>query len=167
MTGGTIAQVLDDLLRAQKAIVGAPDWKEVGHRGEHRLVLPLMIDNANCPADLELNAYPNIRDLRFRIMLRVPQCIWRIDYVDDEHHVNPLDCWDECGSAFTEPHYHSWADNRRFAKPSTPPDPMPVARALPPQIRQFDAAFRWFCGETNIEQMQAGTIDLPPRSRLL
>lgn len=154
-------------MRAEKTLAGRPDWREVGHRGEHRLVMPVMIDNRPTSAELEINAYPNIRDLRFRVMLRLPQCIWRLDYVDDEHHVNPMDCWDACGYAFSEPHYHSWDDNRRFAKPASPPDPMPVARVLPSQIRQFDGAFRWFCGETNIAQMPPGMIELPPRNRLL
>jgi hypothetical protein len=167
MDGAPIAQLVDSLLGAQKSLAGDPDWREVGHRGEHRLVLPLFIGGRTCPLDLEINGYPNIRDLRFRIMLRMPQCIWRIDYVDDELHVNPPEDWPACGVSFTEPHYHTWQDNRRFASHSQVPDPLLVARILPPQLRSFDGVFRWFCDETNIAQPPSSMVYLPARNRLV
>ena len=166
MAGTPIAQIVDDLLSAPKVLAGNPDWHEVGHRGEHRLVMPIQIDGQGTNVDFEVNAYPNIRDLRFRIMLRMPQCIWRVDYVDDEPHVNPFDSWSECGESFCEPHYHSWADNRRFATHAKLPEPLPVARILA-GFRGFEATFRWFCGETNIGQPRSGVVDLPQRNRLV
>jgi hypothetical protein len=167
MIGASITLLVDALMRAKKTLAGEPDWKEVGHRGEHRLVLPLMIEGTVCPLDLEINGYPNIRDLRFRIMLRMPQCVWRIDYVDDELHVNPADDWWDCGVSFTEPHYHSWEDNRRLATHSQVPDPMPVARVLPPNLNSFDNVFRWFCEQTNIAQPPSNMVYLPSRNRLV
>lgn len=167
MTGAPIAEIVDDLLRAEKVLAGVPDWHPQGHRGEHRLVMPVQIDGQGTACDLEVNAYPNIRDLRFRIMLRMPQCFWRVDYVDDEPHVNPFDTWSECHPSFTEPHYHSWADNRRFATHAKLPDPLQVARLLPVEFRSFDATFRWFCAETNIAQPPSGMVYLPQRNRLV
>lgn len=164
-----VADLIDDMLAAQKTLGGLPNWRAVGERGEHRQVIPLSIDGVSCGAHVELNAYPNIVDeLRFRIMIFAPKCIWRVDYVTDEQHVNPIDApADAPQGMFWEPHYHSWADNRRFATHNSLPDTLPIARVFEPRIRQFDATFRWFCGMTNIAQPPPGLIDLPPRTRLL
>lgn len=167
MNGVPIALLIDDLVGAEKVLAGDPDWREVGHRGEHRVVLPLFIGGKASQLDLEINAYPNIRDLRFRIMLRLPQCVWRVDYVDDEPHVNPADDWPTCGVSFTEPHYHAWIDNRRFATHSQVPDPMPTARILPLQLQSFEATFRWFCEQTNIAQPPSNMVCIPKRNRLV
>lgn len=162
-----IISVIDRLMAAKKTLAGTPVWREVGSNGEARLVIPLSIGEQISPAVLEVNAYPNIRDLRFRIMVRSEQCLCRVDFVFDEPHVNPVDVWQDCGRIFTEPHYHSWADNKRYATHSRLPDPLPVARVLPTAIRQFDAAFRWFCTDLNIDQPPTGMIELPLRSKLL
>lgn len=161
--------LIDDLLRAEKTLGGIPDWKSIGHRGEFRQIIPLLIDGVDTTAHVELNAYPFILDeLRFRIMIFAPKCVWRVDYVTDEQHLNPLDApADAIAGLFSEPHYHSWADNRRFATANSLPDALPIARIFEPRIRQFDATFRWFCGETRIAQPPAGMIELPTRTRLL
>lgn len=161
--------LIDDLLRAEKTLGGIPDWRPVGHRGEHRQLIPLLIDGVDTSAHVELNAYPFILDeLRYRIMIFAPKCIWRVDYVTDEQHLNPFDCLAGIPQGlFCEPHYHSWSDNRRFAKANSLPDALPVARIFEAPFRNFDRAFRWFCGETNIGQPPAGMIELPTRTRLL
>lgn len=167
MRNEPIVSVIDRLLAAKKTLAGAPEWSEVRFNGEARLVMPLSIGEQISSAVLEVNAYPNIRDMRFRIMVRLEQCLCRLDYVFDEPHVNPFDVWRDCGRSFCEPHYHRWADNKRYATRLELPDPLRVARVLPPTIRQFDAAFRWFCSDLNIDQPPSGMIELPPRSRLL
>jgi len=164
-----VRDLIDDLLRAEKTLGGTPDWRPVGERGEFRQLIPLLINGVATSAHVELNAYPYIIDeLRFRIMILAPKCIWRVDYVTDEQHLNPLDAPAGAPAGFfAEPHYHAWEDNRQFATAAALPDRLPVARIFEPRIRQFDATFRWFCGMTNISQPPAGMIDLPPRTRLL
>lgn len=170
MAGEPIAELVDQLLAQEKLFGGIPAWQEVGFRGEHRLVIPL-VDNlgASLPLKVEVDAYPNIQPLRYRILLFVDdtKCVWRVDFVDDELHVNPLDVGpDITTEPIEEPHFHSWNDNRRFSTHAALPTRLPVARIMPP-IRQFDAGFRWFCGEVNIHQPANGQIDLPPRTRLV
>ena len=161
-----VADLIDDLLAAEKTLGGTPTWQPV-HRGELRLLVPLLIDGVGCGADIEIDAYPNVDELRFRVMIFAPKCVWRIDYTDGEPHVNPLEiAADIPQGPFDQPHYHAWADNRRFCTQNSLPDKLHVARILPP-IRQFDATFRWFCAETNIAQPPAGLIELPPRTQLL
>ena len=159
---------MDDFVAAEKTIGGAPAWAEIGFKGEFRIVAPLLIDNGSTSVDLEVNAYPNIRELRFRIMLRQTKCFARVDYVSDEQHVNPLGLGDNYPKGvFSAPHIHGWKDNSRFCTRYSLPDKLPVATILPQHLRQFDATFRWFCGEYNIAQPPAGLVALPSRTRLL
>jgi hypothetical protein len=166
MPAPRIAILIDKMLGADKTIGGVPDWKSVNH-GEHRLVMPLQIDGESSGALLEINAYPNIRELRYRVMILSPICVFRIDYVDDEPHVNPLGLGPYIPKGqFCEPHYHSWGDNRHLCTGNALPVRLLVARIFP-RIRQFDAGLRWFCGKTKIAQPSAGLIQLPRRSALL
>lgn len=167
MGNESIVSIVDRFMSARKKLTGTPGWREVGSNGEVRLILPLTLGTEISEAVLEVNGYPNIRDLRFRIMVRFQLCLCRLGYVHDEPHVNPINVWKDCGTSFTAPHYHSWDDNKRYSTHARLPDRLLVARVLPTSIRQFDAAFRWFCTDLNIDQPQSGLIELPPRNRLL
>lgn len=162
-----IAAIIDDLLAAKKTLIGSPVWQNPYSSSEDRLLLPLQVDGVSTGADLTISAYPNIRPLSYRMMICAPKCIWRVDYVYDEHHINsferPIDLKE---FSFCEPHYHAWPDNRHFCTYSTLPDRLPNARIMP-NLRSFDSCLRWLCGETNIEQPPCGLIDLPPRRVLL
>ncbi|HUZ32794.1 MAG TPA: hypothetical protein VMV19_11940 [Xanthobacteraceae bacterium] len=168
MADQPIRDLIDQLLGARKTISGVPDWQPAPYEGEERLIMPLRIDGVSCGADLLITAYPLIGQSKYRIMLCAPKCIWRIDHVNDEPHVNslnrPLDLTEYW---FNEPHYHSWQDNRRFCTYFSLPDNLENARIIPLEIRSFDSSLRWFCGQTNIDQPPAGLISLPPRRKLL
>lgn len=161
-----IAKRVDHLLAQPKSLEGLPSWHPPNQQGEARMLMPLAIGRQLTDAILEINGYPMQRNLRFRIMIRLGECVCRLDYVEDEPHMNPLDTWKDCGGQFTAPHMHHWQDNRRYCRQSDLPERLPVARLLPGNIRQFDAAFRWFCDKTNIAQPPAGMIELPPWRRL-
>jgi len=163
-----IVKLISDFVAAEKTIGGTPEWAEVGFRGEYRSLAPLLIDGRSTEVDLEVNAYPDIRDLRFRIMLRRRKCFTRVDYVQDEQHVNPRGLSDDIPRhLFSEPHIHGWRDNLQYCTRYDLPDRLPVARLLPASLRQFDATLRWFCSEHNIVQPRSGLIALPSRARLL
>ena len=164
--GPSIAKVIDDLLAVRKTFTGEPDWRDI-YPHESRLVMPLHIDGVSSGADLRISAYPFIGDSKFRILLCVPRCVWRVDHVTDEWHFNsfnrPADLEEE---SFCQPHYHAWADNRRFCAYATLPDRLENARILLKSL-SFDSVLRWFCGETNIEPPRKGAIVLPQRKKLL
>lgn len=163
-----IAALIDDLLAARKTLGGVPDWQTGPYEGEERLLIPLRVDGVSSGADLIITGYPYVGHTKFRIMICAPQCIWRIDYVNDEHHVNSFNRPpDLIEYDFCEPHYHSWPDNRRFSTHNSLPNRLENARIMPADVRSFDSALRWFCGQTNIDQPQNGLIALPPRRRLL
>ena len=168
MPNRSVADLIDDLLAAQKTFGGEPDWQQSPYEGEERLVIPLRIDGVSSGADLIITGYPYIGHTRFRVMICAPKCVWRIDHAEDEHHINsfnrPADLaeYDLLG-----PHYHSWPDNRRFCTLNTLPERLENARIMPPDVRTFDTSLRWFCGQTNIDQPEQGLIALPPRRRLL
>ena len=161
-----IAELIDGLLAAQKTFAGEPDWIDIYH-GESRLVMPLHVGGVSSGSDLKISAYPLIGDAKFRIMLCAPKCVWRVDHVSDEPHVNSFNRpADLEAQSFCQPHYHAWADNRRFCAYATLPDRLENARILP-KPWSFDSVLRWFCGETNIEPPQKGAIVLPQRKNLL
>ncbi|MBI1775895.1 MAG: hypothetical protein HYR63_11165 [Proteobacteria bacterium] len=164
----SIAELIDDLLAARKELVGIPGWREGPHPDEHRLVMPLHIDGVSTGAEFLVTAYPLVGHGKFRIMICAPKCVWKIDHTTDELHVNSFDRpSDILEHSFMQPHYHSWADNRRFSTRSVLPEQLKNARIMPEGVRSFDSSLRWFCGDTNIEQPAKGLIVLPPRTRLL
>ena len=170
MAGGSITALVDDLLSAEKTLQGVPDWRVVGNGEECRLVLPIFVDGRSIDASVEIDAYPNAPVLRYRVMLNVEKCVWRIDYTDYERHINPLDTFSQITPySFTCPHYHSWLDNRRYATQHSLPRRLLIARPLPDHLpsKSFDAVFRWFCGETNIFQPPSDMVSLPNKTRLI
>jgi|SRR6185312_7109623 len=168
MASPPIASLIDELLEKDKELGGVPDWREMHAHGQHRLVVPALLDGASTGMDLEVHAYPDIKPLRFGVMLNVRECVWRIDYAEDDQHVNSFDAPpDIAGIQIDGPHYHAWDDNRRFCTHASLPRSLPNARFLPMAIRSFDSALRWLCGEAHIAQPRAGLIELPPRTRLI
>jgi len=165
---GNIRALVSTLLAAEKTIEGTPDWRAAGNGDEMRLLLPVFVDGRSTQATVEIDAYPNAPVERFRIMLNLEKCIWRIDFNEYEQHLNPIDTWSEITpSSFREPHYHSWSDNQRYCTSSSLPKKLLIARPLPEKIRQFSSAFRWFCGEVKIAQPPSLMLSLPQRTKLL
>ncbi len=164
-----VATLVDQLIAAQKAISGIPEWRHSEHdRRELRLISPLTIDGASTGAHIEIKSYPNSHDLRYRLLLIVEKCVYRVDHVNNEHHTNSFDRPSDLKEySFCEPHYHAWQDNKRFCTKFSLPSELPNARLMPVTVRTFDSALRWFCGELNIEQPQTGLITLPSRVTLL
>lgn len=170
MRGASILDVIDRLIETPKTIVGAPHWTPVNLRGEQRLLMTLAVGDVPIEATLEVDAYPNVREMRFRVMLNAPKCVSRIDYVSDESHANPLGVYDQHTPVgiFFAPHFHSWADNRQFGTHASTPDSLPIARVLPPDSpRSFDSILRWFCSEIGVASPASSMINLPGRTRLI
>lgn len=163
------SQLVDDLIAAPKEIAGSPSWKPTEFDpSEMRMVLPLLIDGVQTSAHVEIKAYPMAETLKFRILLIMEKCVFRVDFSRDEHHVNSYDApADLAGLPLAGPHYHAWADNKRFCSRSSLPDKLHNARLLPSTCQTFDNVVRWVCGVLNIAQPRIGLIDLPRRTMLL
>lgn len=167
MPGGSIVDLIDELLKAPKSLGGEPVWQNVSYNLQ-RLVMPLLVGGVSTNAELQVHGFPVSGHAWYRILICAPKCVWRIDHVHDERHVNSFNRPSDLAEYdFTCPHYHAWSDNRRFCTPATLPDRLENARILPAGLRSFDSVFRWFCAETNIEQQPNGLIALPPRIKLL
>lgn len=163
-----LRQRIDAFLAAKKTLGGTPEWV-VGNRSEERrAVWPVMLNGRSAEATLQATAYPHEGTLRFTIGLEWPDCIWRLDFEPFyKKHSNPLAEITRLGvePRLDGPHYHSWADNRHLVKGGRV-DQLPVARSFK-RIKKWDAAMRWFCGETKIVMTKAQMLDFPPRDRLL
>ncbi len=168
MAGVDVKKLVDELLSADKTLEGVPNWEQSSNIQEYRLTFPVFIDGRSTEAFVEINAYPNAPSLRFRILFIIEKCVWRIDHTEYERHINPIDTFNNIQpSSFLCPHYHSWEDNRRYCTKSSLPKRLMIGRPLPENIKQFDAAFRWFCGKINISQLPSGMVELPLRTTLL
>jgi len=162
-----VAIQIDGLLAAKKTMSGTPSWAPGPYPDEERTTIPLRIDGVSCGLDLVCMGYPLVGQSRFRIMLNADRCLWRIDFVDDEPHINSFNRPSDLEEySFSEPHYHSWADNRHLCTPATLPIQLENARKMPLGVRTFDSALRWFCAQTNIAQPAPAEIVLPPRRKL-
>jgi hypothetical protein len=168
MHRGDLRDAVDAMLAAEKNLYGQATWIETEREGDHRISYPLMIAGEISEATLTIKAYPRCRDLRFRIILSYMEAVWRLDFVEDEGHLNSFDRPPHLPGGFiNDPHYHSWEDNRRFSKPNKLSNKLYNANVLANNIRTYENAYRWFCGETNIIVDPPGIPQLPPSDRLL
>ena len=163
-----IREVVDDLLATEKIPAGQPEWTDSAREGDKRLLYPLLVGGEISDATLTIIAYPRVRRPTFRLILSFAVAIWRLDFVHDEIHVNSHDRPADLPSGpFEQPHFHSWPDNRRFATAQKLPERLRNARILPANVRAYDNAFRWFCGETRIVVPADGVPELPQTDRFL
>jgi hypothetical protein len=158
-------EVVDDFLACDKTLEGTADWQDFGE--ESRLKWPISVDGILTDASLDATAYPFAGLYPFTITLNFPPCIWRLEHGPGYlRHDNPLEEMSQFDRTLWGPHYHSWADNRRLAKANALPPELEWARQLPEEIRKFEHAIRWLCGETKIMIRTEQVIELPPKGFL-
>lgn len=129
---------------------------------------PLLVGTSISDAFLNLMYWPNSPEPKFGIGLNYRVQIARLDFAPNhEWHDNPINRARLLGGArIYGPHYHSWEDNRHLATAAALSRELTCARQLPAQIKRWDQAFRWFCGEVGIV-IEAEVVEPPPRSSLL
>lgn len=163
-----IREIVDQLLGIEKHLTGKPEWTDSAREGDKRMLYTLLVAGEISDATLTIISYPRLSKLSFRLVLSFGVAIWRVDFVHDEIHVNSPDRpADLLSGPFEQPHYHSWVDNRRFATTQKLPERLRNARILPANIRTFENAFRWFCGETKIVAPTGELPELPQTDRFL
>jgi hypothetical protein len=166
MSAPDIRTLMDAVVAADKTLAGTNYWKPDEDGDAHRWIGVIEVAGELPGVNLVVKAYPRSPALKFRIMLNAGRCIWRLDY-DHDGHLNPLNAPGDPGILIREPHYHSWADNRRLATVNSLPRRLRNARLLPAGIRSFNSAFRWFVQQTNIQISSLDTPDLPKTDTLL
>jgi hypothetical protein len=158
-----IRVLIDRFLATDKTLVGASDWQPDQNGALRWRVNVAVAGEIRHGFALEVKAYPELGRDRFRIILMAEKAIWRLDCADDAPHNNPLSGPADIREQIIKgPHYHSWADNRRFATAKALPNELHIARVF--EGCAYRSAFRWFCSETGIAGIPS--LDLPelPRS---
>ncbi|WP_375194675.1 hypothetical protein [Sphingobium sp.] len=159
---------VDDLLAAEKEMVGVFEWTDNHRKNERRMVIPLAIGGETTNMELVIKAFPNHEELKFTIMLTYTVCVWRLCFATDTAHLNPVIRPSHLPiGPFNTPHYHSWADNRPKNDTSPLPKRMIFANFIPDNLVDFLGCFRWFCAQTNIRIGKGQEPMLPPPDRLL
>jgi hypothetical protein len=168
-TGPDIREVVDKLLEAEKRLAGFGDWRE--EREDVQRFTRAVECGGELVAELVIKAYPRKPQPHFRIILAMARAVWRVDHVASERHINPrLNRFTDVSpprGIIDGPHYHAWADNRRFATRTSLPATLKLARFMPERIRTFEQTFRWFCHEVGIELGPEDIVELPTRDTLL
>ncbi len=80
--------LVDKVLSATKKPIGRAEWVDEHREGDHRLLYPLLVEGEVSDARLTIIAYPRVRELQFRLILSYGRAIWRLDFSNDETHVN-------------------------------------------------------------------------------
>jgi hypothetical protein len=162
--------VVDRLLEAEKRLAGVGEWQD-DRDGVKRFTRAVEREGEITALELVVKAYPRRIQPCFRVLLTMGRAIWRVDFDHRETHLNPRlprrKEVDPPPGLVKGPHYHAWADNRRFATMTSLPQKMRNARFMPDRIRGYEQAFRWFCAETCIELRNGDVPDLPTRDTLL
>jgi len=163
---------VDQLLLAQKEILGAPEWNTGAYSGQYRWLAPLGFGGTVTPLNLIVDAFPRSDDLHFNILITHGRCVMRLEYWSQSRHNNhrvgrpPLPAGIPAGW-IRGPHCHHWRENRALATARTLPIELEFAAPLPVTVRGFHAAFRWFCGEANIICASNQEPNLPTSDTLL
>jgi hypothetical protein len=171
MAAADLAAAIGAFVAAPKRIHGASQpyqWLQGYSQHERHVAFPIEV-NGELPqgARLLVVGFPQSRQLKFRLSLCFSAAICRLDYTDETHPNTLRMERDGIPAVVTGPHYHSWPLNKRFFRGAARPPDLHNASTFSMQSG-FDSILRWFCHETNIEQLDGGHfIQLPPRDRLL
>ncbi len=170
-----IVELVDELLAARKELTGSIWPRRANREAEQvRAEWPVLVNGQSAECSLAWTLYPNADELRFTICLLFRGLnIWRLDFEsEDRIERNPLDPGHpRSGLEIRGPHCHRWEDNRRFATRDAIPSGLPFrvqydGTKVGPQV--WENAFRFFLGQTGIEQPEASEIPpWPKRERFL
>jgi hypothetical protein len=166
-----IRSAVDAFLATPKRIVGydiSPLWAPGYAPGTVEMKYPLEIEGELRGAQLMIVGFPRERELKFRVGILFPAMICRLDYTDETHQNSATGVL--AGAVPPEvvgPHYHSWPLNRRFFRGTVRPVELHDAVPYLEPGRTFDAILRWFCTETNIEQLPPDHLIALPRADTL
>lgn len=162
---------LDAFVEKRKRIHGAYEgyvWGPGYSQHERAVSFPIEVDGElSKPARLLIVGFPQSKEMKFRLSLCFGAAIARLDYTDETHPNTHRMLTDGIPPLVQGPHYHSWPLNRRFFRGAKTPPDLHNAATFTMQS-SFDSILRWFCTDTNIDQLGGShLIELPPRDRLI
>lgn len=144
------AEAVDQLMAADKTLLGDGDWQCDAIDRDCKLVFTLAIDGVPCGLSLQITDFPMQPSKGWTIIINAPPAVWRLDFDGPkEWHLNDVPEMHECPRLIYGPHYHPWRLNRAGVKRGRLPTELPLAMPLP-AMRGFDATLHWFCDETRI-----------------
>jgi hypothetical protein len=121
-SGPDVRNVVDAFLAKSKTLAGVGTWQRDSHERSFRWVRPIELEGELPGFDLTVKAYPRSHRLKFRVVIAYGKAVWRIDYANDAPHINSIDRPSDLDlGPIVGPHYHSWEDNRRFARANSLP----------------------------------------------
>jgi len=155
---------VDAFISAPKLIVGIgtpPQWPPDRNRVGVIAKFPLEVNGVQYGSTLEVGATPAIGAFRI-LATHCHTCVSRLDFNPDEPHTNTMHAQsDGLPGIVSGKHFHRWTFNKRFVDAQGGLERLRHAEELPPSVRTFDAALRWFCDEMNISLPHNHSIDYP------
>lgn len=151
-------------LAADKTLAGVdmpPQWMPSRTRPEQCIKVPIELDGVQYGQQLVIVAPSVQADFSISIVHSVG--VVRLDFEPrgGGHRNTLLASLDGLPGIVSGTHFHRWRYNTRFVEGDGRLEELKHAEELPTAIRSFDAALRYFCGETNIQLPHGHRIDLP------
>ena len=151
-------------LAAEKTLAGVdlpPHWMPSRTRPEQCIKVPIEIEGVQYGQQLVIVTPSARADFSLSIIYAVG--VTRLDFEPHSggHRNTLLAHLDGLPGVVTGAHFHRWKHNVRFVEGDGRLEELKHAEDLPPSIRTFDAALRFFCDETNIRLPHGHRIELP------
>jgi hypothetical protein len=161
--------LVDALLRTPKVVVGdiRPSlWQPRSSSDVRRLVLPLAVDGEAKGVSIQVLAYPNWHNLKFKINLSIPPDVWRVCFdSEDQHNNSRRKSRDNVPPGVRGSHHHPWEQNKRFVRNINKLQQLENALPLPFELTNFAETFSWFCDQINV--IDPPSFALPLRETLI
>lgn len=169
MSRERFVELVDKVLSSTKLLagIGIPQrWQPNRDPNELSIKIPIEIEGQQVGHKLVAVFEPASHTLKFSILIVVNEvCITRLDFDPTGGHTNSLLAFQYgIPAVVSGKHFHRWSLNRRFVTGVGHLERLENAEDIPQNIRTFDSALRWFCGECNIQLPHNHAIELPPRS---
>lgn len=151
-------------LAVEKTLAGIdlpPQWMPSRTRPELCIKIPIERDGVQYGQQLVIVAPSARADFSISIVHSVG--VTRLDFEPRSggHRNTLLAHLDGLPGIVSGTHFHRWKHNVRFIEGDGKLEELKHAEDLPPSIRTFEAALRYFCTETNIRLPHGHRIELP------
>jgi len=158
-----LASLIDIFMAADKTAAGVGVWQAHDFTVEQRISWPLLVGGESSGYELQVCYHVGRKPLHFSIGVYSPKVIRRMDYDETGGHTNPLGGPNGTPLTVEGSHVHRWTDNRHLCTATSLPVRLRFAVALPSNLKSFENAFRWACGELKIQTPDVPSLPKPTR----
>jgi hypothetical protein len=154
-------------LAARKTLAGIDSpqqWQPNRDGARWCAKIPLAVNGTLYGQTLVIETNPSASGAEFSIGIVFDDvCVTRLDFDEAEGHTNSIAIpRDDVPYIVSGSHIHRWEHNHRFVEWPLSLPRLRNAVEIPPSIRRFEPALRWFCDEMSIELPHGHRIELPP-----